>query len=137
MKTELLYKKLSAALQAQKNCLEHKNPTWHAIWSDRVEKIMRSAPSGSGFNTGTSLEYVQEPDTELRFCTEYNHMDEAGYYDGWTTHVVKVTPRFSGIDIKVTGKNKNDIKEYIGDVFYDWLTTELDEDYFPAKQKEN
>jgi hypothetical protein len=48
-------------------------------------------------------------------------MNGDGYYDGWTDHTVIVTPTFSGIDITVTGRDKNDIKNYIGEVFYDCL----------------
>jgi len=44
-------------------------------------------------------------------------MDESGGYGGWTEHYVTVTPTFTGIDIKVSGKNRNEIKDYIAEAF--------------------
>ena len=87
---------------------------------DRVKEIMQGAPSGSGFDSGTQLDDKSTP-KKLIFNTSYHHMDDAGYYIGWTDHQVIITPSFDGMDIKVTGKNYNDIKDYIGDVFCSWM----------------
>ena len=49
-------------------------------------------------------------------------MDEHGSYDEWTDHTVIVTASLiHGLNIKITGRNRNDIKEYLRDVFYDFL----------------
>jgi hypothetical protein len=55
-------------------------------------------------------------------------MNDAGYYDGWTDHIVIVSPSFDGIDIKISGRNRNDIKDYLHDVFHAALTEEVDDD---------
>jgi hypothetical protein len=45
-------------------------------------------------------------------------MNDGGYYDGWTEHDVIISADFLfGMDIKVKGKNKRDIKEYIVETF--------------------
>ena len=44
-------------------------------------------------------------------------MSETGFYDGWTEHKVIVTPSFAGIDLRITGRNRNDIKDHIHDCF--------------------
>lgn len=87
---------------------------------DRVREIMAGAPSGSGFDSGTTLGDKSTP-KKLIFNTSYHHMDDDGFYIGWTHHKVIITPSFDGMDIKVTGKNYNDIKDYIGDVFCNWM----------------
>ena len=37
-------------------------------------------------------------------------------------HLVIVTPEFDGINVRVTGKNRNDIREYLADLYHDALT---------------
>jgi hypothetical protein len=58
-------------------------------------------------------------------------MNENGFYNGWSDHKVIVTPSLAfGMNIKITGENRNDIKDFLFDVFehdlnYD-LTSKLD-----------
>ena len=87
---------------------------------DRVKEIMKAAPSGSGFDAGTELDDKSTP-KKLIFNTSYHHMNEAGFYIGWTDHKVIITPSFDGMDIKLTGKDYNAIKDYIADVFWGWV----------------
>lgn len=44
-------------------------------------------------------------------------MNECGYYDGWTAHTITVTPSFSGFNLLISGRDRNDIKAYIRDTF--------------------
>lgn len=45
--------------------------------------------------------------------------------DSLTEHVIRVLPTFDGIDIRVSGRNKNMIKEYLGDTFHYCLTRKV------------
>jgi len=39
-------------------------------------------------------------------------MNENGYYDGWTAHTVTVTPSLArAFNLRISGRNRNDIKE--------------------------
>ena len=79
-------------------------------------------PSGSGFDDGS---HIAESSTSDRIVihTAFHHMDEYGYYNGWSHHDVIVTPCMTtGFDIRVTGRNTaDDIKGYIAEVFDDAL----------------
>ena len=44
-------------------------------------------------------------------------MDDAGFYDGWTGHTITITPSFSGINLRISGPNRNDIKDYLYETF--------------------
>jgi hypothetical protein len=45
-------------------------------------------------------------------------MNEQGSYDGWTEHTVIVTPSLAmGYRLRITGRDRNGIKEYMHDVF--------------------
>lgn len=88
--------------------------------------LMEDAPSGSGFDCGTEFCLEKSSGNKLVFVTTYHHMNHAGYYVGWTEHKVIITPSFfCDYDMRITGKNKNDIKDYIGDVFAFWLNEML------------
>lgn len=54
----------------------------------RQRRIIEALPSGSGFDAGTRIE--KSSDFSVVFFTEYHHMNEMGYYDGWTKHTVKI-----------------------------------------------
>lgn len=96
---------------------------WSERHKDRILAIVKAhMPSGSGFDSGTSFDFDKSSPDKMVFNTYFHHMNDVGYYDGWTEHSVIVTPAFHGFHLRVTGKNKNDIKDYIGDVFYNALS---------------
>jgi hypothetical protein len=59
--------------------------------------------------------------------TAFHHMTEYGYYDGWTEHTVRVYPEFDGFRMTISGRNRNDIKDYIYDTFHDCLSDLYDD----------
>ena len=93
-----LYQIIYDASIAMENCIQSKNSEWEERWRNRIEHVMSSAPSGSGFDNGTQLDSVTK--NKIVFTTAFHHMNDAGYYDGWTEHTVIVTPFFGGIDIQ-------------------------------------
>ncbi len=98
-------------------------PEWGERHKDRILAIVKKhMPSGSGFDSGTSFDFDKSKPDKLVFNTYFHHMNDGGYYDGWSEHSVIVTPAFRGFNLRVTGKNKNDIKDYIGDIFYNALS---------------
>ena len=125
-----LYSELSTLIDARKRCLADSispanTPERSAHWCDmadehetKIEKLVRDLmPSGSGFDSGTKLDIDASHAEKLVFTTSYHHMNDGGYYSGWTEHVVTVTPGFAGLHIRVSGRDRADIKEYICEVF--------------------
>lgn len=93
----------------------------------KLKNVMKSAPRGSGFDSGTMFLADDSTRNKLVFYTEYHHLTDAGYYDGWTEH--KITVRadlLHGYKMTITGHNRNDIKDYIGEVISYWLDSEVD-----------
>lgn len=100
---------------------------WSKRHEDRILAIVKEhLPSGSGFDSGTNFDFDKSKPEKLVFNTHFHHMDTIGYYNGWTEHSVIVTPAFHGFNLRVTGKNTNDIKEYIGYVFYNALSEDCE-----------
>ena len=119
-----LYRLIARAGVAADNCAKHGNTEWQQVWEELLEKCEELLPSGSGFDAGTTIEYASSSKIVLQ--TSFHHMDEHGYYDGWTEHVITVIPDLvNGFDLRISGRNKNNVKEYIADVFFDVLRQEV------------
>lgn len=95
------------------------------IWDGLESYVHKNCLSGSGFDDGTRLS-ATSTSKRLVFTTAFHHMDENGGYDGWTEHRVIVTPTFQGFDIRVTGRDRNGIKDYIGETFHHWLSSDAE-----------
>jgi len=123
MKT--LAQQLASRIQAYKNCVKAGNELYRDIHKNKIEELCQLLPNGSGIDSGVEL-IIRDCDSEkLVFSFGFHHMDEHGGYDGWTQHTLIVTPSFSGINLKITGKNRNGIKEYLHDLFYHVFTQKL------------
>ena len=90
----------------------------------RIDRLVSNhLPSGSGWDSGTTLDHGMSNANRLVFHGSFHHMDDNGSYDGWTDHSIIVTASLtSGIDLRVTGRNRNDIKEYLAEMFQYALT---------------
>lgn len=117
---------IASTFGAMNRCKVTGNTEWEAKHSDRLHKLMLLLPKGAGFDNGTRLDWEESKPDRLVFTTSFHHMDEHGGYDGWTDHKVIVTPSFeTGLDLRVTGRNRDEIKDYIGDVFGELLMKEI------------
>lgn len=126
------YQRIASLLGAIDNCKKSDNLEWEYRHAQTIEDIMQGSPSGSGFDNGTFLSEKSTPD-KLVFDTSYHHMNECGMYDGWTEHTVTVRPSLAfGYVLSVSGRDRNDIKEYIADTFSQWLDEACDPAGMPA-----
>lgn len=114
-----LIKQLALAVDARDNCLRHNgNGEWFDRWTDRLHGARNVLPSGSGFDAGSTVDVGRSRADRIVLNTSFHHMNEYGSYDGWTEHDVIVTPSLvHGFTLRVTGRNRNDIKEYIAQTF--------------------
>jgi hypothetical protein len=108
------YSKLAQAIQWYKDT----NEEYKGIAEDKIKELEKRLPYGSGFDAGSSVDMKKSTGQKIVIDTAFHHLDENGYYDGWTEHKVIITPCLMyGYNIKVTGRNRNQIKEYIYDQF--------------------
>lgn len=122
-----LYAHIARLIKAIENCKQSGNDEWYAKHDERLSLLIANhMPSGSGIDSGTELDPKSTPE-RLVFNTSFHHMDEGGMYDGWTDHQVIVTASLMfGIDVRITGRNRNDIKEYLGGLFAAALEEEVE-----------
>jgi hypothetical protein len=119
-----LYEVLASALTAHHNCVASGNDEWRDRHAAKLDELTRAhLPHGSGFDSGTKFELDESKPERLVFTADFHHMDNNGYYDGWTCHQVIVTPSLaSGINLRITGRDRDDWKDYAYQVFHEALT---------------
>lgn len=90
--------------------------------------VKDNGPSGSGIDRGTGIRIESSGPNKLVLTCSFHHMDEHGYYDGWTEHKIVVTPTMicGPLDVKVTGKDRNQIKDHLAEVYLRWLKSEAE-----------
>jgi len=88
----------------------------------KIRRLESMLPRGSGIDNGTTV--VECTPTRVILECGFHHMNEHGYYDGWTHHRITITPTFAGIVVKVSGKDRNQIKEYLADTYSACLESE-------------
>ena len=127
--TRYLYSELASTVDAMHRCEEKPEQygEWASKHADAINTLVHKyMPSGSGFDCGTQLDCIESHAEKLVFTTSFHHMNDGGYYDGWTEHTITVTPSFiGGFNLRISGRNRNDIKDYIHETFSQALKTEL------------
>lgn len=121
-----LYQFLAQQMSRVKYLEDHNRHAYAADVVSQLKELTKAElPRGSGFDNGSQLNYENTKTDRLVINTAFHHMDEHGSYDGWTEHTVIVTPSLLyGFELRVTGRNRNMIKEYISDVFHGVLNEE-------------
>ena len=108
--------KLASIIQAYKNCIKSGNKEWEQNHLEYIEAEQKKLPHGSGIDGKCEFDIENCTPTKIVIYLEYHHMNEDGYC-GWTEHNLIITPTFGSCRVSITGKNKNDIKDYLRDTF--------------------
>jgi len=123
-----LYATLASLVQARLNCIKSKNAEWLIKHEQSIVQIVKDLlPSGSGIDCGTKIDLDASNGEKLVLTFCYHHMNEHGYYDGWTDHKAVVTPSFAhDFNLVITGRNRNEVKEYLHETYSCDLSQHLD-----------
>ena len=128
------YIRLAQEICAYHHCRQTGHSQGMLLHEDNIDKLMHDAPHGSGFNNGTGINLDISHSERLELKTSYHHMNDNGMYVKWTCHNIIIKANLTNdFSIKVTGENYNNIKEYITDIFVDWLEQETE---LPAIQEQ-
>jgi len=116
--------RLASLVESRLYAIKNNRDEWREGHEDNINLIMKDAPSGSGFDSGTKILLEECSRNKLVFKTSFHHISGTTcMYTEWTEHIVTITPAFNGYDINVGGINKNEIKGYIDEVFEGWLSS--------------
>lgn len=119
MQQEKNYKRIANLINAREFCLIQDYPKHADKHESEIDRIINEDfPSGSGFDSGTQIDYAKSTGEKLVFITAFHHMED-GYYTHWTYHNVIVTPSLRyDFELEVTGDDDNEIIAYIEEMFY-------------------
>lgn len=116
-------KKFARVFVALLNCIKSKNDEWKVKHSSTIDELCKNLPHGSGLDAGCSFDFENSKPDKLIFLTSFHHLDENGMYSGWTYHKIIIVPSLAfGYEIKITGKDRNQIKDYLGQLFAEIFT---------------
>jgi hypothetical protein len=116
-----LYQQFAQTFAALTACRERDLVSdWESTHQERLEQLCTTyMPSGSGFDAGTTFDDDASKPERLVFNTAFHHMNNTGFYTGWTHHTVIVTASLvHGFTLRITGVNKDDIKTFLADEFH-------------------
>lgn len=126
MLNKQLYVVLAETIDSYHRCKTHKNEEWLSIHEERLENLATNhLPSGSGIDSGTTID-ITRSNRKIVLDTGFHHMNEAGFYDGWTHHTIIVRPEFGSFRLSISGRDRNQIKKYLHNVFYHALCKEIE-----------
>jgi hypothetical protein len=123
-----LYKAIAGKLQAILNCGRSVNTEWDLKRREAICTLVREhMPSGSGFDSGTDIDWDRSTPNKLVFTTSYHHHGECGYTH-WSNHSITVRASLvSGITLTISGRDYRGFKDYCYDVFHTALMAEVEE----------
>lgn len=115
-RTTTIARELSVTLSRLNNLRNMPNGDASGAESE-LSALLDMLPSGSGIDCGTKLDEDRTNAQRLVFIVDH-HMSEHGYYDGWTTYTVTCRPAFDGIDITISGRDRNGVKDYLTETYH-------------------
>lgn len=132
-RTEPFYRLLASTIDALKRC-EQTGNEWASKHRAALISMERDIlPSGSGLDSGCKLDLDRSTGERIVITTSYHHMNDAGMYDGWTDHTITVLPSLiSRFDLRISGRNRREIKDYLHDVFHTILSEDVTQTYDPG-----
>lgn len=119
---------IASLVDARRTCQARGNTEWYDKHGERLKALVDRLPSGAGWDLGTVLQEDLSGPRKLVFTGSYHHMNDGGYYDGWTEHTITVRPSFLGLEITISGRDRNQIKEYLFDLFHEALAAPVTEE---------
>lgn len=121
-----VYQELASLVVARNNCIAEGNTNGKRNHSARITDIIDNYfPSSGGIAKGVAIDLDKSNGSKLVFTFSYHHMNDAGSYDGWTEYVLTITATFHGINLSISGPDRNNIKEYLYAMFGYRLEQEL------------
>ena len=120
---------IASAVLARQNCIDSNNLEWKGKHEEHIERLVRNhLPSGSGIDNGVKIDLDKSTGNKLVFDCGFHHMNDCGMYDGWTHHTLTVVPQlWTDFDIKISGRDRNEIKDDLYQRFEIALHEEIEE----------
>lgn len=125
MPTATVARRIAELTVARQNCQRSNNLEWYERHGAALKVLVDRLPSGSGWDLGTAYQEEQSTASKLVFTGAFHHMNDVGMYSAWTEHTITARMSFLGLDVTVSGRDRNDVKEYLAEMFHAALSEEV------------
>jgi hypothetical protein len=106
--------------------MDEVRPDLEEMADEKLHVIEKDLPSGSGIDSGCKVDLDACNENRLVITFKFHHMDEHGYYCGWADYKATLRPSMQyGFDMKITGRYKNQIKDYLYQTFDYYFNQEV------------
>ena len=98
---------------------------------DELDELSNLLPSGSGIDSGCTIDEEKSTKNKIVIHSSFHHMDENGFYCGWSEFTVTAIPDFMNyFNLKIVGNNAiypafSDIKDYLYELFRESLNENI------------
>ena len=120
MEKKPLYRKLAQYIEARENCIKNKNDDWTDKWDEKIDKIINNLPHGSGIDGKTEIDLEKSNSNRIVINSEFHHMNDGGFYDGWTNFTIVIKPSLAHLfELQIKGKfgKYQDTRGYLEELF--------------------
>ena len=99
---------------------------------DKLDELSNLLPSGSGIDSGCTIDEEKSTRNKIVIHSSFHHMDENGFYCGWSEFTVTAIPDFmNDFNLKIVGNHAiypafSDIKDYLYELFRESLNKDID-----------
>jgi len=119
---------MAQTLVAMDNCDKMGNSEGYTFNHRAMMALVRNfLPSGSGWDRGTTIEIETSTPNRIMLTGSFHHMDEHGFYTGWTHHTLLITPSLAfGFDIEIdgfAGDQQDNFEDELHDIFHHALSS--------------
>jgi hypothetical protein len=123
--TGLLYNSPASKIAAIENCRTSGNIEEIARHTAAILYLVeRYMQADAGIEHGTCIDFSNSNQNHIVFDTRFDHTPEGSYSACWTRHKVIVTPALvCDFDIRITGRDRNGVKEDLREMFDEALRT--------------
>jgi hypothetical protein len=124
--TRLLYRELATLVQARKTCAESAtHQDWFQKHSETIKRLV------SNHLAQYRIDLNESHADKLVFYGNESQFTEDGVEDGYTSHTVIVKPSLTfGFTLRITGHDRNDVKEHIAQLFNAQLREDVTYDLY-------
>ena len=98
---------------------------------NELDELSNLLPSGSGIDSGCTIDEEKSTKNRIVIHSSFHHMDENGFYCGWSEFTVTAIPDFmNDFNLKIVGNNAiypafSDTKDYLYELFWESLNKNI------------
>jgi len=119
-----IYQELATLTDARLRCIQMDNKEWEEKHTEKIEEMVKRFPIDDPI-----FDFYESNGQKLVIHSSYHHMNENGFWDGYSDFTIKVTSDLMfGFKLSILGKFPRKY-ESTKDYLHELISSELDKIY--------